>query len=44
MLAAGCGEVGVAIEMLLTTAEQVRTTGRAPPDYALRGSMATGFA
>jgi len=28
------GEVGVAIEMLLTTAEQVRTTGRVPPDYA----------
>ena len=35
------GEVGVAIEMLLTTAEQVRTTGRVPPDYACRGSMAT---
>jgi hypothetical protein len=36
-------EVGVAIEMLLTTAEQVRTTGRAPPDHALGGSMAQGL-
>ena len=39
--AALSGEVGVAIEMLLTTAEQVRTTGRAPPDYACRASVAT---
>ena len=38
------GKSTVAIEMLLTTAERVRTTGRAPPDYAVKGSMATGFA